>query len=113
MVLFAAFGGCGERSSKKYEARSKASGAYPNLRSSWGRRMTAFEEAEAHFRVGLAAKDVGDHQQAQSEFRACIDVNPGHALAHQELGWLIYGTSGPLPEAREHLGTAVELDPAL
>ena len=79
--------------------------------------MTTFDRADRHFRAGLSAKYEQEYRRAVDEFRKCIELNPGHALAHEQIGWLTYGAlsrvDSSLDVAKGHLEKALELDPSL
>ena len=70
-------------------------------------------DAEQLYRAGLAANGARDRDDAIQKFSACVRLNPDHALAHQELGWLNYFWKLDLERAASHLRRAVELDDTL
>jgi tetratricopeptide (TPR) repeat protein len=51
-----------------------------------------------------------DHRKAAEAFRKAIDLKPGYALAHRDLGFVLL-RMGSLPEARKELQKYVDLDP--
>lgn len=75
--------------------------------------MNPLDLGELHFRRALAAIESGNWKQASSELRQAIDLNPAHAPALQELGWLTYGKVGTPEESRKLLEAALRIDSSL
>jgi len=67
--------------------------------------------AYRYFVEACAAEDRGDVETAEHLFRQAIDLEPGMAAAHTNLGNLLY-RQGESAEARRHYERALESDPA-
>jgi len=48
---------------------------------------------EAVYHMGLAQLELGQYSAALNSFTKTIDLNPGHADAHNSIGWVHYKTS--------------------
>ena len=60
--------------------------------------------------AGIAAEAHGDVVSAERLYRQAIEVDPGSALAHMNLGIVLHGVGDPSGAADEH-AIAVKLDP--
>jgi tetratricopeptide (TPR) repeat protein len=70
-------------------------------------------KSEAHYQRGLDARSANKPKKAINEFRRAVELNPQHAEAYQELGWVTYGTDGDLERAWAYLNAALDIDPSL
>ncbi len=68
--------------------------------------------AQALFAQGVRHLGAGDAQCAQRSFSQALDIAPGFAEAHANLGWLLH-RAGQLEAAEAHLRRAVQLQPHL
>jgi len=68
--------------------------------------------ADLWFRVGWIYGRLGKQQPAEQAFANTLQLDPGYARAHEELG-LLYLENRQREKSAEHLNKAVEIDPAL
>jgi Flp pilus assembly protein TadD len=68
--------------------------------------------AQALFAQGVRHLGAGDADGAQRSFAQALDIAPGFAEAHANLGWLLH-RAGQLEAAEAHLRRAVRLQPQL
>jgi len=66
------------------------------------------ENARAHYNLGVAFLNL-DRQKAYQEFQKTVALQPGHAAALYNLGWLEQ-TAGNLDRARTHYLAAIQAD---
>lgn len=71
---------------------------------------TAQEELEQHYRQGTAHRNVGEYEQAMTEFQYVLERQPDHVPARIGLG-LVYGFIGMFDESLAELEGAVALAP--
>jgi tetratricopeptide (TPR) repeat protein len=67
-------------------------------------------ELEEHYKQGTAHKNVGEYDQAMSEFRYVLEREPDHVDARVGLG-LVYGFIGMFDESLIELRRAAETAP--
>ena len=72
---------------------------------------TTSENLEEHYQRAAAHKNVGEYEQAMSEFRYVLERRPDHLNARIGLG-LVYGFAGMFDESLAELKLAVEADPS-
>lgn len=65
---------------------------------------------EAHFNLGVSARENGEYAEAAVCFRRTLELSPDYDRAHAELGRLLL-EFGQLEEAKDHLQRAMALDP--
>jgi protein O-mannosyl-transferase len=66
---------------------------------------------EKHFQFAAALDKMGRRNEAVDEFQAALQYEPRLALAHSDLGVLLWKTSGRQPEGLLHMEKAVEIEP--
>ena len=69
-------------------------------------------DAECHYNLGNALKDLGRLEEAVAAFQAALEINPRFALAHNNLG-LALADLGHWVGASESWQRAVQINPAL
>ena len=74
------------------------------------RALAAKPSSEIHFELGLAEGQLGNLNEAASEFRTVIRLRAGYAPAHMMLG-VVLRRQGNHPGALAEFSKAVELDP--
>ena len=62
--------------------------------------------------MGYAQEQAGDEDAAITSYRRSLQIDPGSALAHSNLG-AILTRQGAIKEAEEHLAAALSSDPAM
>jgi protein O-GlcNAc transferase len=72
--------------------------------------MNEEDQAERHYRAGLAAHDCGDYETAETEYRRALQLNRKHLMALFELGTVLYGFRGTVEQAKAVFEEVVELD---
>jgi len=70
------------------------------------------QSAETWYRIGIGKARLGDKAYAWQALKQAIELNPDHALSHQEIG-LIDMAMGDPRQAELHLAKATEIDPTL
>ena len=63
-------------------------------------------------RANALRNDLGDLGGAEQHYRLALELRPGHALAHTNLGSVL-AVTGRLDEAVEEFNRALEIDPGL
>jgi len=70
----------------------------------------AYDLDEAHYYLALVYRMRNRRTEAAAEFRRTVELNPNHARAQGNLGFLEL-EAGRLPQALVYLTEAVRLDP--
>jgi len=108
----------------KLAARQFAAGDVSEGRGTLKRALELFPEdaalrgleqqtsADGLVQQGIAQFQQGNMQAAMAQFRAAVEANPNHAVAHDYIG-VILGESGKLNEAIVEFDQAIRLDPRL
>jgi tetratricopeptide (TPR) repeat protein len=65
----------------------------------------------AHIDLGIAYREAGKLEEAETSIRRALELNPRHPVAHNELG-MLYRRTGRFGEARMHYERALEIHPA-
>lgn len=120
----------GEWARAETEAR-RAVELAPEMASAWNHLAVALEELgrteealaaydralaadgsywQAVFNRGLLLRKQGRDSAAMEMFRRVLELNPGHAASHYELG-VLHGARGAVARAREHLEAALAAEP--
>ena len=76
------------------------------------RELEQQTSADGLVQQGIAQFKQGNMQAAMGQFRAAVQANPNHAVAHDYIG-VILGESGKLNEAIVEFDQAIRLDPRL
>jgi len=66
-----------------------AAGAGPDPDAYTARDKDELNEADRHFQKGLERMNDGDYQRAEKAFRKVVELEPGYAEAHSNLGYCL------------------------
>jgi len=66
-----------------------------------------------HFNAGLIAIQLKDYQTAEKAFKKAVQLKPDWALAHKNLGILLYDNQKKYVSAMRHFSKALELNPLI
>ena len=59
----------------------------------------------AHIRLAVYYQETGNYAEAEAQYKAALEIDPGQAMTHAALGW-VFALQGRFPEAMSEDGTA-------